>query len=262
MRGLEILFLGTGTSTGVPMIGCDCPVCTSSDPRDNRTRSSVIINAPDASWVIDTGPEFREQCLREKIRHLDAAVFTHAHTDHVMGFDDLRRFSTHRDERFPIYGSAETLATIRNAFHWAFAEDAPHYYLRPEAREINGGFSIGETRLEPMNLPHGRFTSTGFLLTRDGRKLAAYCNDCSDVPAEAREMIRGVEILVLDGLRHEPHYSHMTVDQALEVAMDVTPGKTYLTHICHSLKHDETQAQLPANVYLAYDGLRVRAGAE
>jgi phosphoribosyl 1,2-cyclic phosphate phosphodiesterase len=174
-----------------------------------------------------------------------------------MGFDDLRRFSTRNGGKFPVYGSPETLAVIKNAFGFAFMEDAPRYYLRPEARLIDGPFSLGELLVTPLQLPHGNFTSNGFLLSRGERRLFAYCNDCSDVPEIEREKIRGVEVLALDGLRHEPHYSHMTVEKALQVAIDVSSRKTYLTHISDYLKHEETEAQLPRNVHLAYDGLRV-----
>jgi phosphoribosyl 1,2-cyclic phosphate phosphodiesterase len=259
MSDFQIIFLGTGTSQGVPMIGCDCPVCTSADPRDNRTRSSLLVRTPEAAFAIDTGPDFRTQCLREHVRLLDAVIYTHSHTDHIMGFDDLRRFCDGKpDQKLPIYAAAATMADIERVFRFAF--DAPVRfagYVHPEPHLIDGPFWLGETEITPLPVPHGRFIVNGFLFTRHGRRLAAYLSDCKSVPPEVRAQIMDVEILAIDALRHRPHPTHLSVEEALEVARDVRAGQTWFTHICHDLGHAETEAALPAGVRLAYDGLAI-----
>ncbi len=257
LSGLRLTFLGTGTSTGVPMINCDCEVCTSDDPRDSRTRSSVYLRANDAAWVIDTGPEFRIQCLREKIETLDAAVFSHAHTDHIMGFDDLRRFSTFKEEFFPVYGAPGTIGMIKKCFAFAFQDDAPFYYLRPKAIIVEEPFRLGRTTLTPLDLPHGRFITTGYLMSQGDRKLLAYCNDCHEIPKVELQKIAGVEVLVVDGLRYLPHPSHMTIEQAVETGRNVGAKQTYLTHMSDDVLHDAADKKLPEGFNLAFDGLTV-----
>ena len=259
MAELEITFLGTGTSQGVPMIACSCPVCSSTDPRDHRTRSSVFVQTPEAAFVLDTGPDFRTQCLRERIGGLDAVIYTHAHTDHIMGFDDLRRFcDLHAENKMPIYASPETMTALKRCFQFAFDGTARFPgYINPEPHLIDGPFRIGETEITPLPVPHGRITVNGYLFTRHGRRLFAYLSDCKAVSAAVRAQIAGVEALTLDALRHRPHPTHMSLDEALEVAADVRPGQTWLTHLCHDLGHVETEKNLPAGVRIAYDGLRI-----
>lgn len=259
MADFQITFLGTGTSQGVPMIACDCPVCSSTDPRDNRTRASVFVRTPEAAFVLDTGPDFRAQCLRERIRGLDAVVYTHAHTDHIMGFDDLRRFcDLHPENKMPIYASPETMAALKRCFQFAFDGTARFPgYINPEPHLVEGPFWIGETEITPLPVPHGSITVNGYLFARRGRRLFAYLSDCKAVSEEVREKIAGVEALTLDALRRRPHPTHMSLDEALEVAAAVWPGQTWLTHLCHDLGHAETEKTLPAGVRIAYDGLRV-----
>jgi phosphoribosyl 1,2-cyclic phosphate phosphodiesterase len=257
MAGLTITFLGTGTSQGVPMIGCDCDVCGSSDPRDKRTRASIYIETPEAAWVIDTGPEFRMQCLREKVRRLDAVVYTHSHTDHMMGFDDLRAFC--RGGSMPVYASQETMEDLQRAFVFAFnGRNRFPGYLHPEPRLITGAFSIGNTRLTPLPVKHGRASVNGYLFTRDGEKLAAYLSDCKEVTEEALEQMTGVQTLIIDALRRQPHPTHMSVDEALALRDRVQPRKTWFTHLCHDLAHAKTEAALPSDVRIAYDGLKLQ----
>ena len=259
MPAFELTFLGTGTSQGVPMICCSCPVCTSTDPRDQRTRSSVYIKTSEVAFVVDTGPDFRAQCLREKLCHLDAVVYTHAHTDHIMGFDDLRRFcDVHPDHKLPIHASPETMADLQRVFRFAFDGTARFPgYLHPDPHLVDGPFQLGDLELTPLPVPHGRITVNGYLFTRNGRKLFAYLSDCKAVPDPVRELIEGVEILSLDALRHRPHPTHMSLDEALEAAAAVRAGQTYLTHLCHDLGHVETEKILPPNVHVAYDGLKL-----
>lgn len=254
---LTLTFLGTGTSQGVPMIGCDCEVCRSSDPRDKRLRSSVYIETPETSFVVDTGTDFRTQALRENIRRVDAVVFTHSHTDHIMGFDDLRRFS-HARGSMPVYASADTMRDLERVFQFAFKAAKPiPYYLKSEPHVIDGPFQLGSTTITPLPVPHGESLVNGYLFSRDGEKLVAYLSDCSAVPDEVANAIVDVRALIIDALRHKPHPTHLSVNQALEVAARVRAQKTYFTHIAHELPQ-AAESQLPAGTHIAYDGLKLR----
>ncbi len=260
MSELHFTFLGTGTSQGVPRIGCTCPTCTSADPRDHRTRCSLYVQSPELAWVIDTGPDFRQQCLRERILGLDAALFTHAHTDHIMGFDDLRPFSYGRF-RFPVYGSRKTLDQLAAAFAFAFneAERFPGY-LHPDPRVVEGSFLLGETEVVPLPLPHGSAECIGYLFRREGRPLIAYLTDCKAVPGPVREQVYGVEHLIVDALRRREHPTHMSISEACEVVDAVNPRRAWLTHLCHDHRHEEVDGSLPGHIRVAYDGLRLTAG--
>ena len=257
MDRLRITFLGTGTSQGVPRLGCDCRVCCSPDPRDKRTRCSVYVESPELSWVIDTGADFRTQCLREGVRKVDAAVYTHAHTDHIMGFDDLRSFGR-PNQTFPIYGSSDTLKQLAEAFAFAFnVKSRFPGYLRPEVFPVSEPFFLGETELVPLPLPHGAVTSFGYLLRRGGRSLFAYLTDCKSVPEPVAQAVAGVEHLVLDALREEVHPTHMSTKEALEVVERVRAKQSWFTHLCHESRHAELEDTLPAGVNVAYDGLKL-----
>ncbi len=238
------------------MIGCDCDVCSSTDARDKRLRSSVYIETPETAFVIDTGTDFRTQALRENIRRVDAVVFTHSHTDHIMGFDDLRRFSWERGS-MPVYASAETMADLERVYLFAFQALNPFPgYLKPEPHIICGPFRLGETTLTPLPVPHGNSEVNGYLLECDGRKLVAYLSDCSSVPVAIVRKIEGVEYLIIDALREKPHPTHLSVAQAREVAARVRPRTTYFTHIAHELPA-AFETTLPPDVRLAYDGLQL-----
>jgi len=251
-----VTFLGTGTSQGVPMIGCDCPVCRSSDPRDQRLRSSIYVQTPESSWVVDTGTDFRTQALRENIRRVDAVVFTHSHTDHIMGFDDLRRYSYDRGS-MPVYASPETMRDLERVFQFAFKTPNPFPgYLKPVPHVIDGPFELGATTITPLPVPHGESPVNGYLFSRHGEKLVAYMSDCSSVPNGIVDLIEGVKVLIIDALREKPHPTHLSVAQAIEVAERVRPEETYFTHIAHELPHT-AESQLPAHVHLAYDGLKL-----
>ncbi len=258
MREMEILFLGTGTSHGIPVIGCQCPVCLSPDPRDKRLRTSIQLQTPEMVIQVDTPPDFRTQCLREAISRVDAVVYTHSHTDHILGFDDLRRFCELEDKSMPIYGSPQTIKDLRRVFQYAFGDELLfRNYIRPEPNVVEGPFKLGETEIIPVNLPHGRMATTGLIFCRGGKKLLAYFTDCAAVPDDVIEQAAGVEVLVLDALRRAPHPTHMNVEQALAVAGRIAPGQTLFTHMCHDLGHEETENTLPTHVHLAYDGLRL-----
>ncbi len=257
MADITITFLGTATSQGVPLIGCDCAVCHSSDPRDTRTRSSIHVKSPGCEWVIDTGTDFRAQCLRENITRLDAVVYTHAHTDHIMGFDDLRAFCN-PGQPMPVYASEETLGHLKRVFDFAFnGKNRFPGYVNPLPIPIAGPFTLGDITVEALPILHGRTRVNGYLLSRGGKSLAAYLSDCKEVPEHVLERIKGTRFLIIDALRHRPHPTHMSVDEALAFASKVKPEKTWFTHVCHELGHEETKARLPADVRIAYDGMKL-----
>ena len=238
------------------MIGCDCEVCHSPDPRDQRLRSSIYVETPECSFVVDTGADFRTQALRENIRNVDAVIFTHSHTDHIMGFDDLRRFS-HGRGSMPVYASAETMRDLERVFQFAFNTTNPvPYYLKPKPHVIEGPFKLGKTLITPLPVPHGDSIVNGYLFSRADQKLVAYVSDCSAVTAEIADKISRVNVLIIDALRDKPHPTHLSVDQALEVATRVLPEATYFTHICHELPQ-AAESRLPAGVHIAYDGLKL-----
>jgi len=254
---LILTFLGTGTSQGVPMIGCDCVVCRSTDPRDNRLRSSIYVQTPECSWVVDTGTDFRTQALRENIRTVDAVIFTHSHTDHIMGFDDLRRFS-HARGSMPVYASAETMRDLERVFQFAFKTPGPFpWYVKPEPHVIDGPFELGGTLITPLPVPHGDSIVNGYLFSRGGEKLVAYLSDCSGVTDAIVDLIAHVKVLIIDALRDKPHPTHLSVEQALEVALRVQPETTYFTHIAHELPQS-ADSRLPVGAHIAYDGLKLR----
>jgi phosphoribosyl 1,2-cyclic phosphate phosphodiesterase len=254
---LAVTVLGSGTSQGVPMIGCRCAVCQSADPRDKRTRSSIYLAAPQANILIDTTPDLRQQALREGLDHLDAVLFTHPHADHIMGFDDLRRFCEIQGGPLPIYGSAETLAQVERIFFYAFnPKSKVPGYVHVAPHVVTEPFELGEIEIAPLSVPHGAVSTLGFLFSRAGRKLLAYLSDCAAVPEPVRAMIAGVEVLIIDGLRDRPHPTHLTVSAAVEVALAIGARRSFLTHQTHEKCHADRLRDLPAGVEIAYDGMK------
>ncbi len=250
--------LGSGTSQGVPMIGCKCDVCRSTDPRDKRTRSSLHVAAPRASLLVDTTPDLRDQALREGLDHVDAVLFTHAHADHIMGFDDLRRFCEIGGGPLPIYGSTETLAQVERIFFYAFnPRNLVPGYVHVVPHVIAAPFELGGLEITPMRVPHGVVSTLGYLFSHRGRKLVAYLSDCAAVPEAMRKLIAGVEVLFIDGVRERLHPTHLNVDGAVEVALAVKPGRAFLTHQAHDRSHADRASRLPPGIDVAYDGQRV-----
>jgi phosphoribosyl 1,2-cyclic phosphate phosphodiesterase len=246
--------LGSGTSVGVPTIACDCAVCHSSDPRDRRTRPSVMISYNGRCVLIDTTPDFREQALRENITQLDAVLYTHTHADHILGIDDLRPLSfKHRPGKLPLYATPQACQFLRDMFPYIFQPTykfggLPQVDLHP----INGPVELFGASFQPLTVIHGEMPILGF---RFGS--AAYLTDHSEVPAETMEKLRGLDILFLDALRHQPHPTHSTIEQSLKIVEEVKPKRTFFTHICHDLAHETTNATLPSGVQLAFDGMKL-----
>jgi phosphoribosyl 1,2-cyclic phosphate phosphodiesterase len=255
IRG-QLVFLGTGTSVGVPCIGCGCAICTSDNPKNKRTRCALVLGLPEGNLLIDSPPDLRTQLLREKIGIVHSVLYTHDHADHVFGLDDLRLFPHYLGHPLPAYCEDFVEARIRKSFDYAFAEDncgyaggVPQLDLR---RITTEPFTLLGQRFIPIRLMHGKFRVLGF---RFGN--IAYCTDTNGISPEGWPLLEGLDVLILDALRPRPHISHYSLDQAVEVARRLRPKRTFFTHMAHELDHEATNAALPAGMELAHDGLRL-----
>jgi phosphoribosyl 1,2-cyclic phosphate phosphodiesterase len=256
IRG-QLLFLGTGTSIGVPVVGCGCPTCTSTDPRNARTRCSLMLGLPQGNLLVDTPPELRIQLVRERLGLVHAVLFTHAHADHLFGLDDVRLFPYYIGHPLPIYCEQEVEARIRKSFDYAFdpitreypAGGVPQVDFHPIATEP---FEVLGAPVQPIRLLHGRTQVLGF---RFGN--VAYCTDTNEIPAESWPLLAGLDVLILDALRHKPHPTHFSLAQSIEVAERLRPRRTIFTHLSHDLEHQATCDSLPDGMELAYDGLKL-----
>lgn len=256
-RGGEIVLLGTGTSHGVPMIGCHCAVCSSNNPKNKRNRCGVAVLHPEGNFLIDTPPELRLQLIRERIDLIHAVLYTHSHADHIFGMDDLRLFGHYLGAPVPLYCEEPVEQQLRQSFQYAFVPPSPnaHRGAVPDLkfqRISLTPFELFGVTVQPIRLMHGKLPVLGFRIQD-----VAYCTDVSDVPAESWQQLEGLDVLVIDALREKPHPTHFSIGQALEVVDRVRPRRTYFTHIAHSLEHEATNARLPDGVELGYDGLRI-----
>lgn len=256
---MRLTVLGSGTSTGIPSVACHCDTCRSTDPRDKRLRPSIMVQSDTTTVVIDTSSDFRQQMLRHDVMSIDAIVYTHHHFDHIGGFDDIRPFNFHLKRAMPIYGMASTLAVLRSTFPYAFGE----------VEQVGGGvpvietitiddapFTIGDITFTPIPLMHGSIRVNGYRIGD-----VAYCTDTNHIPLSSFDLLEGLDVLILDGLRPQPHPTHFTIDEAVDVASRIGARMTYLTHIAHQVKHAETERLLPANVRISYDDLIIESMA-
>jgi phosphoribosyl 1,2-cyclic phosphate phosphodiesterase len=247
---MKITILGSGTSTGVPMVGCGCPVCSSPDPRDKRTRASIVVERAGRYILVDTSTDLRKQVIRERIPHIDAVLFTHSHADHIHGIDDLRGFHFIHKRVIPCYGEKETIETIAGNFSYIFTGlEAAGYAPLLEPHTVSGPFSLFGCRITPIPLMHGTMKATGY---RFGN--AAYLTDCSHIPESSMALLTGLEVLIIDALRYTPHSNHLNIAGALEVVEQLRPGRAIFTHLTHEVPYADG-AKLPEGVEFAYDGL-------
>ena len=251
---MEITFLGTGTSQGVPVIGCNCDVCLSHNPKDKRLRSSVLINVDGNTLVIDTGPDFRQQMLRENVKNLDAVLFTHSHKDHTAGLDDIRSYNFRSKQPMEVFCSNDVLSALKMEFSYIFTD-----FKYPGVPKVNINlidesiFNFNNISITPIKALHHKLPVHGFRI-----KDFVYLTDISEISQEERKKILNADIIVLDSLRKEPHLSHLCLQQSIDLIKEVNPKRAYLIHISHLMGlHDEVNSEIPSNISLAYDGLKI-----
>ena len=248
---MRVVLLGTGTSQGIPVIGCDCSVCKSDDPHNKRTRTSALINYGSYNIIIDTATEFRIQMVDNSIKRLDAVLFTHAHADHIHGLDDIRQFNKIQSVKIPCFGNKATLDVIENKYDYVF-KSTQQGGGKPDIslNEVSLEFELFGKKIVPLPVKHGILDILGYRIGS-----FAYITDASHIPAKTLQQIGELDVLVVNALRYEPHDTHLSVHDALDIIRTVKPKKAYLTHISHRLEHQETEDQLPRDVHMGYDGL-------
>lgn len=250
----ELTFLGTGTSNGIPVIGCTCAVCTSADPRDRRGRTSAVLRGAGGTVLIDTSTELRGQALAAGLDRVDAVLFTHAHADHTGGFDDLRRFNELNAAHLPVYAGPETASMLRDRFAYAFTDAFPFYGGKPDLilHEVTGPFDLLGERVAPIPVLHGRTQVLGY---RFGT--FAYITDAKVIPESSMRELRGLDTLVLNALRERPHPTHLSIGEAVAIVEELSPERAYLVHLSHEINHEDASRLLPAQIRVAYDGLTI-----
>lgn len=254
---MKLTFLGTGTSVGIPTIGCDCRVCTSTNPRNKRLRSSVFIEAAGQAIVVDTPPDFRAQVLTHRIRHIDALFFTHAHADHMFGLDDIRCFNAMQGSSIPAYGHTDTIDRLLGIFGYAAERSEPPkgvFRPRVDFRVIEGPIHIGDVQATMLPVVHGG-TTTGFLFEAEGRRIG-YIPDCLKIPDDIVTKLVGVDVMILDGLRPHPHPTHMCIPDSVAYLKRIGAKRSFIIHMCHDVEHEETEQALSKDgIHVSYDGL-------
>lgn len=256
MSKLTVTILGSGTSQGVPVIACNCPVCLSSDSKDNRLRSSILFNFEDNNYVIDSGPDFRQQMLREKVQSLEAIIYTHEHKDHIAGMDDVRAFNFKQKKDMEIYCNHDVEKALNREFHYVFSANTypgiPKVNINPISKDKP--FSLTpKLKITPIEVMHYKMPVLGYRIGD-----FSYITDAKTVSDQEREKLKGTKVLIVNALRREEHISHFNLNQALEFIKDINPDRAYLTHISHLFgTHKDIENELPANVYVAFDGMRI-----
>lgn len=251
----RVLFLGCSTSVGVPVIGCQCEVCTSDDPRNKRTRSSILLEGDFGTVLVDSGPDLHQQALRENLSKVDAVIYTHGHVDHVAGFDELRAFCWRRKGPLPLFANAQTIQILGQMYPWAFLpEGTASGYVKAEPRLFEGPFEIGELKVTPVLVQHGFVETHGFVFEHRGQRLG-YLSDVKEIPESSLPLLEGLDTLVIDGLRPQPHPTHLSSGEAVAIAEKVGARSVYLTHLGHEHDYQTLEDELPAHMHVAYDGL-------
>lgn len=258
MSESTLTFLGTGTSVGVPVIGCDCQVCQSTNPHNTRTRSSIVLDSAEQTILVDFGPDLRQQALREHLTKVDTVLVTHQHLDHIMGFDDLRAFCWHRPDPIPIHGGPDTLANLKHMFPWAFEAHDNKGYIRADPQLISGPFPLGKVTITPLPVVHGSTETFGYRFDFPSGHSAAYLSDVKSIPSATAALMTDLDILIIDALRQSEHPSHMNHREAIEAAGQIGAKQTFFTHLTHDLDIEELSAQLPPTITVAHDGMKLR----
>lgn len=256
---LTLLFLGTGTSTGVPLVGCTCPVCLSKDPLNKRLRSSILLRSETTTLLIDSGPDLRQQSLRHGITAIDAVIYTHGHLDHVSGFDDMRAYGWDRDERLPLYAGTGTLSMLEHMYGWAFSPtNTRRGYVRPEPHNHKGHpFTIGDFHITPVPVIHAQTETWGYIFEWMGLRLGYAC-DVKEIPAPSQVFLKGLDVLILDALRTKDHPTHLSVNESLTLMQMLSPKRGFFTHMGHEIDYQSLRASLPSHIMPAYDGLSLK----
>ncbi len=256
---MKVLFLGTGTSTGVPVIGCQCPVCTSENPRNKRLRSSILVHSGTTALLVDSCPDLRAQALRHHLTAIDAVLYTHEHLDHTAGFDEMRAFCWAREGRLPLYAGTDCLAHLRRMFGWAFAEENTYQgYIRPEAQDHGGKpFTVGDIRVIPVPVLHATVETHGYVFEAPGSARFGYVPDIKELPESSRPLLAGIDVLAMDALRPGSHRSHLTVEENVALMHSLGVKRGYVTHCGHHLDYDALCRDLPQGIEPAYDGLEI-----
>lgn len=255
---MKILFLGSGTSTGVPVIGCDCAVCRSENPRNKRLRASVLVKSESTTILVDSCPDLRQQALRHSITAIDAVIYTHEHLDHTTGFDDMRAFCWRRTDRLPLYAGTDCLAHLRRMFAWAFSEKNTYQgYIRPDAHDHAGKpFVVGDIEVIPVPVLHATVETYGYVFRHAGRSFG-YVPDIKELPATSRPLLEGLDVLAMDGLTTQEHHTHLSVADNMSLMQELAPKQGLLTHCGHKVDYEETCRSLPAFMTSAYDGMEI-----